>query len=205
MAGKLFDPELIKAIGEGISSRGWIHVEGVLSTGELLAINNFFESRVNEFELASVLEDGKLVKNERVRGDRFLSVNYQNPPDELKGIIQFLGSLTEELNTNLHLGIVDQQCRPAMFPPTFYFKKHIDSYGEASHVITYVFYVHESWSKNDGGSLILYDHNDQQLVRILPVPGSFIAFKSRDFPHEVKVCLKERRSITGWLHNRLLD
>ena len=203
MAGKISDPKLVEQISQGISSQGWIHVPGVLSNEQLKELNRFFERRANDFRLASVIDQGRVVEDERIRGDRFLVVDPKFPPPEFTQIKNFLDQLHIELNIKLHLGIVEYQCHPSIFPATFFFRKHIDAYGEeASHVVSYVFYIHESWAPSEGGALILYDQDNHPLAKVMPEPGSFIAFKSRDFPHEVKTCFRERRSITGWFHNR---
>jgi SM-20-related protein len=55
-----------------------------------------------------------------------------------------------------------------------------------------------------GGELVIFDKDHKEITAIYPTPGTFICFLSEEFPHEVRPAKIERRSLTGWMHTKII-
>jgi SM-20-related protein len=119
--------------------------------------------------------------------------------------MKFLEELKKALNENFFLGLKQYECHLASYPAGSFYQKHSDRFeASSSRYLSFVFYLNESWEPDYGGTLVLYEKNGSPIDTIFPLPGSFICFLSEDFPHEVQAAKFERRSLTGWMHNKLI-
>lgn len=196
---------MIERILEDIDSKGFSYVESFLTEASLREISEFFESHKNEFKPALIGPAQSKQRNENVRGDHTFWLDPLDPPLEFRPLIKFLDELREKINARFFLGLKQFECHLAYYPQGTFYKKHSDRFEvNSSRSLSFVFYLNENWTPADGGELLLYDKNDNSLETIRPMPGSFICFLSEDFPHEVKSALRERRSLTGWMHTKII-
>ncbi|HEK0779309.1 TPA: 2OG-Fe(II) oxygenase, partial [Proteus mirabilis] len=80
-----------------------------------------------------------------------------------------------------------------------FYKKHLDAFKEnVTRRLTTVLYLNDEWAPQDGGELVIYDLDDNQLATVAPQGGRLVVFLSEQFPHEVLPTHKERISIAGW-------
>lgn len=58
--------------------------------------------------------------------------------------------------------------------------------------------MNENWQPEDGGQLVIYNEEREVVEIISPKENRLVIFLSETL-HEVKLCSKERKSITGWM------
>jgi SM-20-related protein len=196
---------MIDKIIPSLHTLGWAHIPGFLHEKELESINCFFENQKQDFKTANIGKGSQKMRVEEIRGDRTLWLDPINPPKEFFPIMTFLNQLKIELNRQLFLGLKEFECHLAYYPVGALYKKHSDLFEkDSSRALSFIFYLHSYWGEDDGGELILYDNNGSVVQEILPLPGSFACFVSSEFPHEVKPGKKERMSLTGWMHTKII-
>lgn len=192
---------MLDQIVQDLKDRGWSHSLGVLNFQQLKDLNLFFDEHREEFVPAKVGHNKNLHRNEKIRGDFTRWI--ENDQKEFQPVFQFISDLKKTLNENFFLGLKGQETHLAFYPPGYFYQKHLDRFETgSSRVVSIVFYLHEEWNISDGGELILYNKENILEKIIQPIPGSLAIFMSEEFPHEVKLCHKERRSFTGWIHNQ---
>lgn len=191
---------MVDQIIQDIHQQGWSYQQNVVDNLRLATMAGLFEA---EFSPAGVGSEKQRV--EEIRGDWIKWLDPLHPPGVLEPEIEFLRVLQNEFNQKFYLGLQDFECHLAKYPPGSFYKKHVDRFAkDSSRSISFIFYLHQEWKDTDGGELVLYNKDNQMIKTILPLPGSMIIFLSEDFPHEVKVCSQERRSLTGWMHTKIL-
>src|SRR5690606_30154176 len=81
-----------------------------------------------------------------------------------------------------------------------FYKRHRDSFpGQANRILSVVAYLNPDWGDDDGGELVLYhEDTDQVLCKVVPELGTMVFLLSEEFPHEVLPAAKPRWSIAGW-------
>ena len=193
---------ILEKIVQDLELTGFCHLPEALTSEELRTISPLFAA---PFVPAKVGKANALQRVEEIRGDLTHWLDPAQPPGELAAFMKFLNEIMETLNEQFYLGLKDFECHLATYPIGSFYKKHLDRFEkDSSRSISFIFYLHEEWTNKDGGELILYNHSNEVLEMILPRPGSMVIFLSEKFPHEVKPSLRERRSLTGWMHTKLL-
>jgi SM-20-related protein len=196
---------MVDQILQEIERCGHANIQNVLSADELRVINHFFEGHKTEFKPAMVGAKDNKQRVESVRGDYTFWIDPLDPVDPFGPVIQFLNKLKEGANSSFYLGLQQFECHLAFYPVGTFYQKHLDRFEtQSSRSLSFVFYLNEKWNEENGGELILYDKNNQMLKTIYPLPGSAVCFLSDEFPHEVKSGNLERRSLTGWMHTKII-
>lgn len=196
---------MLDLIVQEIEKKGYCHMTDVLSRSELGEINSFFDQNKSDFKPAMVGPVEKKLRLESVRGDYTFWIDPLNPSMIFSKIISFLQNLKETLNSQFFLGLKEFECHLAYYPPGTFYKKHSDLFEKSStRKLSFIFYLHQEWESHCGGELIIYNQDNSILESINPLPGSFACFLSEEFPHEVKKGNFERRSLTGWMHTKIL-
>lgn len=196
---------MVEHIVRELRSKGWARQEGVLDPEHLERINGYFNFHHSEFRPAKVGPKDKRVRQVEIRGDHTFWLDPQNPPDVFAPLIDFLDELKRMVNSRLFLGLKEFECHLAYYEAGSFYKKHSDRHSkDSSRSLSFVFYLNEQWSEDDGGELVLYHQDGTVLEKILPRPGAFVSFLSEDFPHEVLPAKRERRSLTGWMHSKII-
>lgn len=193
---------MIDQIIQDIQQKGWSYQQQVVDSQALALLAPLFEE---DFVPAKVGKSQERKRVEEIRGDYIKWLEPSNPQAEVQPMITLLNELKNSLNQNFYLGLKEFECHLARYPAGSFYKKHLDRFEkDSSRSFSFIFYLHESWTKQDGGELVLYNQNNEVIETILPLPGSMICFLSEEFPHEVKICHKERRSLTGWMHTKII-
>lgn len=189
-----------------LEKEGYSYVPRLLRDEELSAINLFFDQHKKQFEAAKVGALDNKKRLDTIRGDFTFWLDPQKPQEPFTSYYKFLDQLKEKMNARFFLGLQEYECHLAYYPPGTFYRKHLDRFEKnGSRRISFVFYLNEMWAPEDGGELILYDQQGAEVEKIFPMPGSFICFLSDEYPHEVKPAKKERRSLTGWIHNKIIN
>lgn len=193
---------MLEAVLKGLKRDGYIYLDDFFSDQELKLIRLFTDSQASRFQAASVGLGAQKVIEKTIRADKTLWIDPENPPEALAKSFAFLSSLIPRLNQEFYFGIRSLEAHLALYPKGAFYKKHLDRFSEtSSRVCSFIFYLHENWAPGDGGELVLYDKQDQEVITIEPKPGRVALFVSDEFPHEVRETRIERRSLTGWLRN----
>lgn len=193
---------MLDQIIQDIRTQGWSYQHNVVDKPRLAGLAPLFQ---DDFQPAKVGKSQDRKRVEEIRGDFIKWLDPKHPPLELRPEMQLLEELKLQLNQNFYLGLKEFECHLARYPSGSFYKKHLDRFEKgSSRSLSFIFYLHEEWTPQDGGELVLYHQNNDIVKTILPEPGSMVCFLSGDFPHEVKPCFKERRSLTGWMHTRII-
>lgn len=136
------------------------------------------------------------IENE-IRNDQTLWLDSDRAaPNEY---LRLMDALRIDLNRALFLGLNDFEAHYAQYAPGGFYKKHLDALkGARNRVVSTVTYLTPGWQDSDAGHLVLYNSDDQEMRRILPVSGTLAVFMSEDIPHEVLPPARTRSSIAGW-------
>ncbi|MGE3609354.1 MAG: 2OG-Fe(II) oxygenase [Bacteriovoracaceae bacterium] len=196
--------KLIEQIVDSLADSSLYIGREILTPSELSLINQFVDENAREFIQAKV---GKIQRERRedIRGDYTLWLDPANPQMAFKEITTFLEDLKKRLNQKLYLGLKEFEYHLAIYPKDSFYKIHLDRFEvDSSRCVTFIFYLTPNWIKGDGGELVIYDKQGNVLQIIEPLGGTLVCFLSDEFPHEVKMALKERRSLTGWIHNKII-
>ncbi|HEY9032452.1 MAG TPA: 2OG-Fe(II) oxygenase [Pseudomonadales bacterium] len=135
--------------------------------------------------------------NNRVRRDNIAWMDGSHEAE--KNWLAWMASLQLTLNRELLLGLFSYESHFAHYPPGAFYRKHVDAFrGQTNRVLSTVTYLNRDWQANDGGELLIYSHNGQQLATVLPEFATLVVFLSEDFPHEVLPARHDRFSVAGW-------
>lgn len=185
-----------------IKEKGWGHGVNILTSHDMRILNDFFRTHHSEFLPAHIGKGDLRQRNTSVRGDYTFWIDPVDPPAELSRPLALLEELKVILNREVFLGAREYECHLAYYPPGTFYQKHVDRFeNDSSRVLSFIFYLHESWKEGDGGELVL--HTAQEIV-IPPLPGSLMVFLSEGLSHEVRPGNFERRSFTGWMHSKII-
>jgi SM-20-related protein len=196
---------MVDQIVQEIRRSGWCHTLNVLTPEELSLLTSFFTDHENEFRPAMVGPQGQKAFAPTVRGDSTFWLDPLQPEPLFQRIFHLLEDLREKLNRECFLNLKQFECHLAHYPPGTFYKKHLDRFEtSSSRSFSFIFYLHEEWKPEQGGELVLYDKEGDLLQKIDPVPGSMVCFLSDEFPHEVLMSKFERRSLTGWMHTKII-
>ena len=186
-------------------------IDNLLPANLLSDLDRHFQSlHHTKFKHAGVGRDERFQTNHTIRND----VIYW-PEQNINIIKQYLSwmeALRQRVNREFLLGLFDYECHYAHFPEESFYKRHVDAFkGQSNRRLSTILYLNHDWKKEDGGLLRMYhDSEEQPFIEVLPEYGRMLFFFSEQFPHEVSVAKRSRRSITGWFrlnssHSKLAD
>ena len=113
--------------------------------------------------------------------------------------LAFADGLKKHLNRELYLGLSYYESHFAMYEEGDFYEKHLDAFKNSKNrVVTTVYYLNGTWSKSDGGELVVYNENEEFLAKVMPKANTLVVFLSDTFPHEVLPAKRKRFSIAGW-------
>ena len=150
------------------------------------------------FQRAGVGREQDLHLNSRVRQDQ---IRWLEPGDAAEtAYLEWMKALRTGLNRRLFMGLFDYESHFSHYAPGAFYKRHLDAFrGQTNRVLTTVFYLNPHWQQRDGGELLLYpEQGDEVLARVAPDAGTLVIFLSDRFPHEVLPARSDRYSIAGW-------
>lgn len=177
-----------------------------------MAIDDFLDARncqTLRIHLLTLQSEGQLKKSavgkhENHHVDHGVRGDYTSWIDQdevvAQPVLEAVRSLMREINRQLYLGLRDFEIHYAIYPPHTLYRKHVDRHASGSHrILSFVFYLNETWKDEDGGQLRIWQP-DGSHIDILPCSGRLVLFNS-DRLHEVLETKKQRLSITGWMLN----
>lgn len=185
----------INQLIDSLSTQGWYVWNEFLNLSEMQAIKSCIPDTLQD---ARIGYQNTLQDNKTIRGDQTVWLE----PEMGAPIVHYLDkmeNLRQELNCQLFLGLRDFETHFCRYPNGGFYKKHVDNFrGQGRRRITTVLYMNESWQQGDGGEIVMYDIQDNELFTLEPLAGRMVFFMSEDFPHEVLPTQQKRESIAGW-------
>lgn len=154
----------------------------------------------NNLRHAKISQQG--LQETSIRSDLIQWIDESQPSSALQSYLTFLEQLRLHVNQEFQLGLFQHEVHYTLYRQGSFYKKHVDQFAQnKSRQLSFILYLNSGWQPQDGGTLVLYDQENNQLTEILPHANRFICFFS-DLPHEVLVTHRQRFSITGWFKIR---
>jgi SM-20-related protein len=158
----------------------------------------------NSFRDAKIGSKNQAQQNTNIRSDKIHWLDNQSQHPSIRLYLDTTKQMAQDFNQTLFLSLCDFEFHFAVYQPGTFYKKHVDQFAHTKNrKISCVYYLNESWQKNFGGELVLYNHKNKVLHTVHPEKNRFICFNS-ELPHEVCVTHQTRLSITGWMKTRAL-
>jgi len=179
---------------------GYCLIDDAISDSGIADIRNTINVLCDDnlWKKAGIGKEGSFELDETKRGD---SIFWIDPPEAQGGTKEFLDFISEiitSLNREFYMGVRDYECHYTRYPAGTRYMMHSDRHKHTSHrIVSFVFYLNENWTEEDGGTLRVYTDGDKYFD-VLPKAGRLIIFKS-EMLHEVLITNRIRESITGWM------
>jgi SM-20-related protein len=154
------------------------------------------------FKAAGIGRKDELVLDTKIRSD---AICWIIGDSELgSDWLSWIDELKQYLNRTLFLGLSEFESHFAHYAEGGFYQKHKDAFrGESNRVLTLVAYLNQDWNEDDGGELLLYpDDSDEVLMKVCPNFGTLAVFMSEEFPHEVLPAKCDRYSIATWFRRK---
>ena len=199
-------PTIDRAVRE-VAERGFAIVPDLLPAdhvGELRAhcLASWDEGA---FRAAGVGRGASLHLRPEIRNDAVLWLDEGWSGAAFQGYRDVLEELRRAVNRTLYLGLVDFEGHLSVYPPGAYYRRHLDQFRDMGlRTLSCILYLNDDWAPVDGGQLRIYLDKDALLpyFDVEPTGGTFVAFLSAKFFHEVLPAQKPRLALTGWFKRR---
>ncbi len=193
---------LYPSIASSLAKDGYIVLTNFLPSQIIQQLYDHVTALPNEsFQQARVGSKNNLQLNKNVRNDKSLWLCEQHPIE--KNYLAIMEECRIQLNKRLFLGLQRFEAHFSFYKTGAFYQRHIDSFQDQSHrIISSVFYLNPDWSDDNGGELILYEPDSDNILSIIrPHFGTMVLFLSEEFSHEVLPTKYDRYSIAGWFHS----
>ncbi|MEW6446059.1 MAG: 2OG-Fe(II) oxygenase [Pseudomonadota bacterium] len=187
------------AVVDGLAGPGYVVVPGAFAPGLAEAVRAGALARRERFRPAGI--GNQATRVQAVRGDAIDWLERDEGGDAMQPFWRAMEAMRDTVNRSLYLGLRELECHFALYPPGGGYQKHYDNpQGRSARAVTILLYLNPDWRPEHGGQLHIFDPRDESrlLLEIEPRMGTFVAFLSERFPHEVRPARHERLSLTGW-------
>ena len=194
------DEAVFAAIANDLRHRGYSILKNALPASLAAALKKHSDQQVDLMKAASVGRGYETQQSKDIRRDHIAWIE-PGISEVTDAWLDWAGALQTYLNRTLYLGLFSFESHFARYQSGDFYQKHRDAFrGESNRIISLITYFNEDWQEEDGGELVIYDDkNESQIIeKVLPEFSKLVVFLSEDFPHEVKVSVRERYSIAGW-------
>lgn len=193
------DEILFGRISSDLSSKGYSININALPFSLANRLYQHVSSMTDEsFEEAAIGRDQEHMKNVFVRSQKLSWIMGDSMTGELW--LSWADAMQHYLNRHLFLGLFSFESHYSRYSPGDFYKRHYDAFkGETSRIVSIVVYFNRNWLPNDGGELVLYKDNDDEVgLKVIPSFATVVVFLSSEFSHEVLRTHRDRNSIAGW-------
>ncbi len=188
--------KLYNEVIDAVAKQGYVVIENALDIALLEELVSYAKS-ATRYKSAGISSSAALRVDKTRRSDKTLWLEEDGGVQS--NYLSFANGLREAVNRTLYMGLSYYEAHFALYEAGDFYEKHLDAFrGSKNRVLTTVLYLNEAWSEADGGSLCIYDAEDNLVQKVLPKMGTLVVFLSDKFPHEVLLAKKERYSIAGW-------
>lgn len=195
-----------EVIADGLAEKGYAVADDFLTPREVDAISDLglFDEAIVNFRKAGIGKSQGHQINEAIRGDYIQWLDKNTSPAPLKVYLQRLDELTRYLNESLFLSLKDHEVHITVYPPGSFYKRHLDQFKKDDHrKLSVICYLNANWLEENGGQLRMF--LPEGAKDLLPLAGRLICFRSDQIEHEVLAATRERRSLTGWILDRVVE
>ncbi len=204
----MIDPLLYQKMADALVADGYLILPEFLPYAMTVQLYDYVHSLSNKaFTVAGIGRETDLQINEQIRTDKTRWLSEEHPIEEV--YLAIMEECRIELNRQLFIGLRDFEAHFAHYEIGDFYLRHFDAFkGSSNRLISVVLYLNPDWSAQDGGELVLYHaDSDQVLYKVKPELGTLVLFLSERFPHEVLPAKRDRYSVTGWFRtdNVLLE
>lgn len=198
--------ELFSQIGNDLADQGYAIVDHFLSAEVQALLRSELENLLTQGALkeAGIGNSGSKLVKRGIRGDQIywleedLSSEESATPEGLTFLTK-VHQVREFLRRFLMLPLRGVEAHYAVYPVGTFYKKHLDQFqGESHRKLSFICYLNENWQDGDGGELVIYPEGLPE-VKIAPVGGRIVIFRSDLLEHEVSLTHARRVGITGWM------
>jgi len=186
-------------IAEQLRNRGYCVIDDALSPAMAASLARYATelNQHNDLRRAGIGRGDDQILAEAIRKDSIHWLSRDN--DAAAEWLDTMERMRVVLNQQLLLGLFSYESHIAHYSHGDFYRKHLDAFkGESNRILSTVYYLNDEWSVDNGGELIIYDENDNEAERVLPVFNRLVVFLSEEFPHEVRPSWSDRFSIAGW-------
>jgi SM-20-related protein len=191
---------------EDVAERGLAVVPRFVSRRLVAALAGELRRRAaaGAFRSAAIGRGAKRVERSDIRSDRISWLDAQMLSSPERSLCHVLEGLRVALNARTFLGLFSLEAHYAVYPPGAFYARHLDRFrDDDTRVLSWVLYLNERWSADDGGALRIHvGVGEARDVR--PEGGTLACFLADRFEHEVLAPKRERLSIAGWFRRRVL-
>lgn len=194
----------IKNILTDLESEGWSVQENFFPAALIQNLSKTLLSLRQQglLKQAGIGREKKFHIEQSVRSDQISWFDENNLTSSQQDYLDITQQLQDAINQHFYLGLFELEIHFALYAPNAFYQRHLDQHQhQDSRVVTLITYLNENWQKDDGGELILYLPNGQN-ISVTPEAGTLVCFMSADFEHEVLPAKRERASLTGWFRKR---
>lgn len=198
---------LAEKIVAGLADQGWCLLEDWLPESVPAGLRADLTRLEAEGELrrAGIGHGSLLQQRAAIRSDL---IHWLNPalPASIAQVRFFrvIATLRGELGRRMFLPLREIESHFAVYPVGAAYARHVDRFRDSNQrQISFVLYLNEGWSAEDGGLLRLYSENSPDVIEkvVVPLMGRTAFFLSGSVPHEVTEARRTRRSLTGWMRS----
>lgn len=195
---------LYTRIGDELANQGYALVDEFLSPEFQNSLRGEITGLLDQggMKVAGIGNSDAKVIERSIRGDQiyWLEEGEENgdTPAGLKFLEQIHG-VREFLRRYLMLPLRGIESHYAVYPKGTYYKRHLDQFqGESHRKLSFICYLNQNWEPGDGGELMIY-HEEEDEIRVNPLGGRLVIFRSDLLEHEVLITQAQRIGITGWM------
>ena len=201
-----FDDTQLDAIADELIAKGYLIIDHAVPELLLQGLLKYFsELQEDQFKSAGIGRRSDFQRQDEIRSDKihWITANTEATAE----FLQCMELVRVGINRRLFMGVSDYESHFAHYPVGAFYKKHVDAFRthkispqtNSNRVLSTVLYLNETWQRDNGGELVLYaEDGEQVLEKVLPEFGRLVIFLSEKFPHEVLPANRERKSIAGW-------
>ena len=183
-----------------LASKDYVVVDGLIEAEILSELKAELLKKHTEEELkrAEIGNGANSSVNDLIRSDKisWIDTNSKIPCEQ--AYYQAVNAFYTYLNRACFTGISDFEFHYACYEKGTFYQKHIDRFkNDSNRKFSFITYLNDSWQQGDGGELKL--HLDDEVIKVEPIFGKTVIFKSHLIEHEVVENNRQRYSVTGWL------
>ena len=180
---------------EAIATQGYFVWDDFLSPNEVSALRG---SIPENWKKAKIGRNEQVMRESSIRSDKIQWL-HRDLGQPVSLFLDKMEQIRLAANQAFFLGLFEYEAHFAKYEKGDFYQKHLDCFkGNENRRLTTVFYMNDEWDPEDGGELVVYDLDDQEIAKIPPKAGRLFVFLSEQFPHEVLPTNSERFSIAGW-------
>lgn len=197
-------------LADDLSENGYGIIESFLSDDEVLAILNVLDDykAAGDLRRAGIGQAENLQLDKSQRGDLIRWIEPQKAKDPTQVYLDRMRELMQFINRTCFLSLKDFEFHYTLYPVGTFYKRHLDQFKHDDHrKLSVICYLNFDWQDEDGGQLRMYKptSHGEDAIDVLPVAGRMVCFRSDLLEHEVLPTKKERKSLTGWMRDQLLN